>query len=352
MQSMDALKLFAIYLVLWGHIIQFLLSSKFTDEPMYRIIYSFHMPLFMMISGFFSENSMKREFKDLIISKFYHLILPIISWAVLPWILKWIVFKLTDNGTMADFFSHVILYCLYSLWFLKSLFVCYILAYLCWKCGRYKIQAFLFMGLVTIISQFLPEYSMCPVLTESFRMLGLDIMFPAFSIGLSLNLYMPLLMKNAKYIFVITGCTFIGMLLFWNADYFCSIPKIKTMFISDDFTELSIYIYRRVYRIIIGIFGSITFITLSWTAFHKRHFGKVVNTICDWGKYTLAVYILQSFILERYMAQYLNFDNISFELFNFVVSPTISLAVLLVCVLIAKLLMANRTLAFVLFGKR
>ena len=50
----DMLKLFAIFLVIVGHCAQYLLSSSPYDEPLYVYIYSFHMPLFMIISGFFS----------------------------------------------------------------------------------------------------------------------------------------------------------------------------------------------------------------------------------------------------------------------------------------------------------
>ena len=50
----DLLKLFTICLVLIGHTVQGLLPSHPYEEPLYVYIYSFHMPLFMMMSGFFS----------------------------------------------------------------------------------------------------------------------------------------------------------------------------------------------------------------------------------------------------------------------------------------------------------
>lgn len=50
----DLLKLFAIFLVIEGHCVQHLLDTNEYDEPLYSFIYSFHMPLFMTIAGFFS----------------------------------------------------------------------------------------------------------------------------------------------------------------------------------------------------------------------------------------------------------------------------------------------------------
>lgn len=55
--AFDLLKLLAIYLVLVGHGTQHLLPSNPLDEPLYIYIYSFHMPLFMMLSGYFSYSS-------------------------------------------------------------------------------------------------------------------------------------------------------------------------------------------------------------------------------------------------------------------------------------------------------
>ena len=75
----DVLKLFAIFLVLWGHCIQYFLSSQYSDEPVYRYIYSFHMPLFMMISGYFSASSMRLHFTELITKKSRQLLLPCVS---------------------------------------------------------------------------------------------------------------------------------------------------------------------------------------------------------------------------------------------------------------------------------
>ena len=65
----DAVKLFAIYMVILGHCIQHLLSSDYLDEPGYIMIYSFHMPLFMMISGYFASSGLKRGLVSSVVTK-------------------------------------------------------------------------------------------------------------------------------------------------------------------------------------------------------------------------------------------------------------------------------------------
>lgn len=85
----DIIKLFAIFLVIWGHVILHLQNYQFDkwDNPLYRWICSFHMPLFMMISGFFSSK-IKLGFKDFTINKFRHLILPSMTFGII-FILSW-----------------------------------------------------------------------------------------------------------------------------------------------------------------------------------------------------------------------------------------------------------------------
>lgn len=83
LQSMDALKFFAIFLVLWGHCVQYLISGEFADKPVYRHIYSFHMPLFMMLSGFFFAMTCRRGFWKLSVKKFRQLLLPVLCWILI-----------------------------------------------------------------------------------------------------------------------------------------------------------------------------------------------------------------------------------------------------------------------------
>ena len=60
----DLLKLFAIFLVVYGHCMQHLLEVDTRYNPMFLWITSFHMPLFMTLSGLFARNSFRASFKD------------------------------------------------------------------------------------------------------------------------------------------------------------------------------------------------------------------------------------------------------------------------------------------------
>lgn len=51
----DLLKLFAIFLVVDGHCMQHLLRVETINNPLFLWISSFHMPLFMSLSGMFAH---------------------------------------------------------------------------------------------------------------------------------------------------------------------------------------------------------------------------------------------------------------------------------------------------------
>ena len=50
----DFVKGIAIFLMLWGHCIQFCAVGDFDffENWVFKLIYSFHMPLFMLVSGY------------------------------------------------------------------------------------------------------------------------------------------------------------------------------------------------------------------------------------------------------------------------------------------------------------
>lgn len=78
--SIDALRGFAILLVVFGHSLQFT-NPDFDNNILFRIIYSFHMPLFMFISGyvtFFGQDKIVSGFKK----RAALLLFPFFSWAV------------------------------------------------------------------------------------------------------------------------------------------------------------------------------------------------------------------------------------------------------------------------------
>lgn len=112
----DALKAFAIVLVVLGHAIQYTLpGSAFKEDPIFLFIYSFHMPLFMTMSGMFFMSSLKLGFADFMKKKSLQLLLPAVTWSLIC-----CAFKMSIE--FRSFFN--------PSWFLYSVFLCYLVYYL------------------------------------------------------------------------------------------------------------------------------------------------------------------------------------------------------------------------------
>ena len=87
-ESLDYLRGLLIFLVLWGHLIQYLGYGgdveRYYDDPIFKAIYMFHMPLFMLLSGYLSFQSMGEAGLFVYLRKrFRQILLPGISWPLL-----------------------------------------------------------------------------------------------------------------------------------------------------------------------------------------------------------------------------------------------------------------------------
>lgn len=77
---LDLVKFVAILLVCIGHCYAMAPSILSVVRP---VIYSFHMPLFMLVCGYFSFNSLELSFSKLISKKFCQLLIPVLSCTIL-----------------------------------------------------------------------------------------------------------------------------------------------------------------------------------------------------------------------------------------------------------------------------
>ena len=67
--SWDLVKGMAIFLMLWGHCIQYCAQEAggYLTDIVFKTIYTFHMPLFMLVSGYlFSYSFRKRSMAELL----------------------------------------------------------------------------------------------------------------------------------------------------------------------------------------------------------------------------------------------------------------------------------------------
>ena len=208
----------------------------------------------------------------------------------------------------------------YSLWFLKSALLCTILfsaTYLIPQ--RWRWLAILFtLGLSQILLIYNTKY-----------------MYPCFLGGALLRNNTDWFMAKRKSITLAAGIIWFIMVLFFN-QYFWSYISLDTQ----NFLPVETMIdpnwwFIVAYRTIIGLAGSLMFFglfeALAARGFHQTFMGRILNKV---GQETLWIYVLQTGILEVYLARMLNFDAVHPLVFYTLVVPLVSLGVLAISMLI------------------
>lgn len=79
----DNLKCFAIFCVVLGHALQYTSGKYLEDNFVFNFIYTFHMPLFMMMSGYFFRTSLNLGLWSFVEKKTMQLLLPAICWSII-----------------------------------------------------------------------------------------------------------------------------------------------------------------------------------------------------------------------------------------------------------------------------
>ena len=159
----DFIKGWAILLVLVGHAIQYcygaeyFLQGTYFSNPIFKFIYTFHMPLFMAVSGYLLQQTLSHR-TELEVAKrrLRQLGLPILSFGVLAFAIKWAVHPMFDIIGCA---KELLLTCVGNLWFLWALLYNQLLLLLIRRMGD---KAWMYV-LAGVLIYFIPDSSYIPV---------------------------------------------------------------------------------------------------------------------------------------------------------------------------------------------
>ncbi len=199
----DNLKGFAILLVILGHCIQ---SSGIDGyyESIYKVIYSFHMPLFMAVSGYFGYKE-SVNIKTEATKKFRRLMLPFLIWGL---------------GKIAIYGGHPMSLILNPdnyLWFLWDLFFISLLfsSTLALRLTKEKTFAILIVAsiLILVTGKFIPS--------NDYNIKSVCWMFHFYVAGALFRIYEG---KFRAGIYVVLGLLLSFLLLIWIGETFL-LPK-------------------------------------------------------------------------------------------------------------------------------
>ena len=211
--TLDLTKGLAIFLVVWGHCIQFIfidVHQLYAKNPVFEVIYAFHMPLFMALSGYlFAMSERKYSVSDLLRRRTQRLLLPVITWSVIIFTANCIAYLAVTH--LARFRQyHVTLHPPRNdLWFLTSTLFCILVALGCRKIKGGHPAVYI---LAILLSLALPD---------GFQLNFDKYMLPYFVAGILFYRYRSKIPQVAYWAtWAISLSTFSVLLWNWKTEYY------------------------------------------------------------------------------------------------------------------------------------
>lgn len=264
-ETIDILRGIATISVLLGHSIQRGMVIGYENNILFKIIYTYHMPLFMLLAGYTLYLSNPKYDISFLMKKFNRLIVPTIIWSYLLFLVKDVKFtglkpfvKFPD-----DIFSYTKLLIKspdFVVWFLYVVFVCTVIVFI----GKrlFDKQIFVYFIAVSILINSLPINALGIGRTKLY--------LPIFLFGYCIAMYKEVYFEYIKYMLIPSIVFYIFMFNRWS-------------FLSSKIYQWSI------------AFAGITIIY--YLVKHVRI--KTIDDILSFlGKYSLEIYLAQALCLN------------------------------------------------------
>lgn len=195
---LDNAKAILIMLVILGHVIQSSVSN-YDDNMAFRSIYSFHMPLFFMISGYLANRG--KYVPGLLQKRACQLLIPFVVWSFLP------IYGITIEEALGK-----LMYPDRGLWFLYNLFFYSVMFNYAQKLkSKFKIPLLFgvgcFAGIMIVGMMFFHT---------KFNFTQLCYFFIFYAFGYTVKAYEPFVSKKYKNVTLIFGgILFLITIPFW-----------------------------------------------------------------------------------------------------------------------------------------
>lgn len=258
---LDFAKFLAITFVCIGHAYYFGGEMQSKVRP---IIYSFHMSLFMTMCGFFSHSSFLLPFKHFLIKKCKQLLVPSVVGSLLLAALAYA----GGGGYIREFYGGV--------WFLKCLLACYAVSYVSKKVFRSDVAT-------CVVS----SMAMLAIPYGGSLMINYYLLF--FWTGYFLRKHYQWYDKYTKLITYLSLIVFTLLILLGKGH---AVDKVTLHAIM----SMPTYIIT---EYIVGLAGSMLCLGICKTVCSIASPSKMIDELSNMGKYTLGIYVVQIFVLER-----------------------------------------------------
>ena len=311
---LDLGKFIAILLVCIGHCYVMIPTIHSIVRP---AIYSFHMPLFMLVCGYFSLRSLESPLLNLLSKKFQQLLIPVTACTLVSILL----FRGGQNELIG------------SVWFLRTLFLCYLIA----RISKYiKLPVEIVFLLSWILLLILPYGGTLMV----------NFLYFYFCIGYLLHKYESRISTYKIPLFLISLICFIFSI--YN-QWTSPCEKVGLYFIIH-------YPIKFLMQTLIGFWGSVTIIGFCWfvdcISAYNEMWKNFISQLSIMGRYTLGIYVVQTFLIERILSAFIRLDYLSVSpiLIDFVFIPFIGFVLCITCYYIVRITQRNRIINTLFYG--
>lgn len=279
----------AIFLMLWGHCMEYCSNGRFIPfaYPLFLGIYSFHMPLFMLVSGYlFFFSYRKRDLKQLLISRTQGMLQPILIGGVFYQFLMTVLYKCLDQEV--SFLGGSLMPELFIFWFLWCNLACSISVSVSCKVTQ---NAFLRIGLLALGCGFMMLFPSGNLFLS---------MYPFFLIGFFFGMFrerLPAWFAGLRYVSLVLFPVLVSF--YETNDSFYLTP------VYDRYIGITASIQVNAYRLATGLAGSLFVMTLLWEAVRlvwgKQQFRLLLKPLAKMGENSLQIYCISTAVISGYL---------------------------------------------------
>lgn len=289
----DMLKGIAVLLVIIGHTIENGLGGSYTEpevfynNPVHILIYSFHMPLFMLISGYlFSISMIKHSFWTNFSNRIRTLVIPDVAWCTTILIIGLVnrIFSSGFSSIMKDTswfiqWRYNLLHLFWFIWAVLASSVIVMIVHALWK-DKLLIYVALLFFMLLLPGKFQEHIFVYPYFIIAY-MAGKHNLLTKFC---------KMAFKVKASALCIVTLLFLWLLRFYEYNTYVYISGVSLTNCGGGYTSVLQKIGLDIYRWGIGLLGSIVMIAFAyalWTVIRKK---AIFMPLIICGKYSLQLY--------------------------------------------------------------
>ena len=296
----DALKGVAIILVVLGHSIQ-INDPNYDNNLLYRIVFSFQMPMFMFLSGFILATQFRYSLLNYLKKNAVRLLVPFFVW----YLIGYVFVRFQTDVSLPSYLFDLMQSPARGLWFLWVLFLNSFLLFTVLKIVRYK--NWLRWENYFVLAALLLSRA------ASADFLGLSEVkqyFPYYAAGFFVFKYLDVLKRKRNIIYSVAVITFPVLVLGWKRNEFPTFyPFLLQLFNDKGIARLIVSIYKY----------AVSFLGIAFSSFilEKIRQTRVYLFLCWLGTLTLDIYACHKYFLVGFgngVWQYLSAAVVSLTL--------------------------------------